>query len=59
MVFKHYNCSVLKLIIIADMSKTIDSSEDEILPPLRTRDPYSTSRARMKPKQRVKSRYEL
>ena len=41
------------------MSKTIDSSEDEILPPLRTRDPYSTSRARMKPKQRVKSRYGL
>lgn len=39
------------------MAKTIDSSEDEILPPLRTRDPYSTSRARMKPsKQRVKSR---
>ena len=42
--------------MLADMSKTIDSSEDEILPPLRTRDPYSTSRARMKPKQRVKSR---
>ena len=58
MVFKHSNkCSIIQ-IQIADMSKTIDSTEDEILPPLRTRDPYSTSRARMKPKQRVKSRYE-
>ena len=53
------NCRLSRfynLEMFADMSKTIDSSEDEILPPLRTRDPYSTSRARMKPKQRVKSK---